>query len=157
MSAGIAHMAEMGLETSVVAPALLIATRDRLPWHAVALPAAVALPLFLVVHAAITIGMAFHEPPAIEHLALHGLLLLVAFWFWRPVFGRTRRLSDPGRVAYLFLAMPTMDLAGVYVVLQGDSTGGIAMIVAMLPVGFTTLTLAWRWLISEEREASATE
>jgi cytochrome c oxidase assembly factor CtaG len=160
MSAGIAHMAEMGLETSVVAPSLLLATRDRLPWlpwRALALPAAAALPLFLAAHSAITIGMAFHEPPALEHLLLHGVLLVAALLFWHPVFGRTRRLSDPGRVAYLFLAMPTMDLAGVYVVLRGDQAGGIAMIVAMLPVGLIALAVSWRWLMAEERAARASD
>lgn len=150
---GIAHMAEMGLETSVVAPLLVLAARRaHIPLDRVALPAAVALPLFLLAHSAITMTMPFHEPSAPAHLGLHAALLAAAVLFWLPVLGTRRRLSDPARMVYLYLAMPMMDLAGVYVVLRGDAAGGLAMIAAMLPVGLAAVAVTWRWMLAEEAQ-----
>ncbi|HEU5033479.1 MAG TPA: hypothetical protein VFT62_01845 [Mycobacteriales bacterium] len=154
---GVAHMAEMGLETSVLAPVIvLLARRVRLPLDRLAVPAAAALPLFLGVHSAVTMTMPFREPPFWQHLGLHALLLAAGVIFWLPVLGGRRRLSEPGRMVYLYLAMPTMDLSGVYVVLRGDAAGGLAMIVAMLPVGLTAVAITWRWIVAEERAARAT-
>jgi hypothetical protein len=114
----------------------------------------VVLPLFLGVHAAITVWMAFHDPTAPAHVALHGALLAAAVLFWLPVLGRRRRLGDAGRMVYLYLAMPTLDLAGVYVVLRGDPMGGIAMIAAMLPLGMAAVAVTWRWIVAEERRVA---
>ncbi len=147
---GVGHMVEMGLETSALAPALVLLARNRLPLDRLALPGAVALPLFLAVHSAITMTMPFHDPSPLAHVGLHALLLAAALWFWLPVLGERRRMSDPARMVYLYLAMPVMDLAGVYVVLRGDSAGGIAMIVAMLPVGLAAVAVTWRWMLVEE-------
>jgi hypothetical protein len=46
--------------------------------------------------------------------------------------------------------MPAMDLAGVFVVLHGDAAGGLAMIVAMLPVGCAAVATTWHWLVTEQ-------
>ena len=62
-------------------------------------------------------------------------------------------LAAGGRVLSLFLAMPMLDLAGVWTVAAGDGLGGLAMIVGMLPmhnaIGFNgTIAIAIdvRWL-----------
>jgi hypothetical protein len=55
---------------------------------------------------------------------------------------------------YLFASMPAMDLAGVFVVLHGDSAGGLAMIVAMLPVGVAALVTTWHWVLTEQPATS---
>jgi cytochrome c oxidase assembly factor CtaG len=47
--------------------------------------------------------------------------------------------------------MPSLDLAGVVIVLRGDAAGGLAMIVGMLPVGVAAVALCWRWIIHEEQ------
>lgn len=86
----------------------------------------------------------------------HVALLLGAVLFWAPVVGRRRRLPDAGRAAYLFIAGPVLDLAGVWLVAQGESAGGLAMIVGMLPIGIAALALTWQWIIREERQAGAT-
>jgi cytochrome c oxidase assembly factor CtaG len=130
-----------------------VLTRRWLRWDRMALPATVALPLFLVVHAGLTVGMATTEPPLFEHVALHAVLFAAGVVFWLPVFGRRRRLSDPGRVLYLFLALPSLDLAGVYLVLRGMSQDGVSMIVGMLPAGALAVAVAWEWMAREEREA----
>jgi hypothetical protein len=85
------------------------------------------------------------------------VLIAISLVFWLPVIGRSRRLSDAGQTVYLFLAMPAMDLAGVFVVLHGDATGGLAMIVAMLPVGGAAVLLTWRWMLAEAVAAEVVE
>lgn len=143
------EMAVMGLDTSLVAPALILACRDWRGWRFLTLPAVVALPAFLVVHAGLTAWMAVSMPTRVPDLGFHAGLVLCSLVFWLPVLGSHRRLSEAGRSLYLFLAMPAMDLAGVFVVLHGDSAGGLAMIVAMLPVGLAAVAMTWRWLLAE--------
>lgn len=150
---GVTHMVEMGAVVSVVAPALVLGGRRLgVPLDRVSLPALVALPLFLAVHSVITMTMPFHEWSLPARLALHVVLLVSAILFWLPVLGQRHRLSDPARMVYLYLAMPVMDLAGVYVVLRGDAAGGLAMIVAMLPVGLAAVAVTWRWMLAEEAQ-----
>lgn len=156
MMAGLVPMATSGAVTSVLAPALILLTpRIGLPWNwdRLALPAPAALPLFAVGHAAIMITMATRQVPAPLAMVAHALLLLGAIVFWLPVLGRRCRLSDPGRTAYLLLAVPTLDLAAVWIIATGDSTGGLAMIVAMLPIGVAAVVITWRWMVREERLA----
>lgn len=145
------HMAEMGLLTSIVAPSVVIAARRSVD-H-IALPGWLALSLFVVLHDCIVIGMSRSMPSAAMALLLHALLLLGAVLFWLPVLGVRRRLADPGRIVYLFVALPMIDLAGVYAVLVGDQAGGLAMIVAMLPAAVIAVGVAWRWMLAEERAA----
>jgi len=83
------------------------------------------------------------------------VLLGCAAVFWHPVVGSTGRLDAIGRSVYLFLAAPSLDLAAVVVVAQGDSAGGLAMIVAMLPIGLAAVAYMWRWLVTEEAAARA--
>lgn len=151
------EMAVMGLLTSLVAPALILGTRRVVPswhWDRLALPAWVVLPAFLVAHAGGTILMSRYELTVPVSLTLHGVLLLGAVLFWLPVFGSRHRLSDPARTAYLFLAAPSLDLGAVWVIATGDSRGGLAMIVAMLPIGLTAVVSTWRWIAREERSAA---
>lgn len=144
------EMAVMGLDAAVVAPLLYLATRRRLQWDRwLALPAPVMLVTYCLVHTAITVGMDEAMPPPLPDVGFHVALIVASIGFWLPVIGR-RRISDAGRMVYLFLAMPTMDLAGVWVVLRGDASGGLAMIVGMLPIGVWTLIMAWRWMSREE-------
>lgn len=146
----VVEMAVMGLDTSIVAPVLILISRTWRGWRLFAWPAPFALCAFVTAHAALTVWMAVTMPALAADLVLHLALVFVSFVFWLPVIGPHRPLADAGRCVYLFLAMPAMDLAGVYVVLHGDSAGGLSMIVAMLPVGITAVVLTWRWLLAEE-------
>lgn len=157
MNPHVVHMATMGLLVSVVAPALA-AVVARVPavdrWTP---PALVALPGFALLHAAVTVLV---EAPgsaadAGTVAAAHTVLLAGAVAFWAPVLGARRRLPEAGRVVYLFLAGPVLDLAGVWLVATGDSAGGLAMIVGMLPIGVAALVLTWRWVVDEERREQA--
>src|SRR4051794_33465702 len=147
-TASVPHMFEMGLTTSVVAPLLVWRIR-RL--HRLAVPGVLALPLFVAVHDGIVIWMGRMAMSPAWSTSLHLLLLAVAVVFWLPVVGTRRRLPDPGRVVYLSIALPMLDLSGVYEVLAGDQAGGLSMIVAMLPAAVIAVGIAWRWLLAEER------
>jgi cytochrome c oxidase assembly factor CtaG len=145
------HMAGMGLLTSVAAPLLTLAGRRTVVLRRLVLPAWLTLPAFLGLHAAVTITMGAHEPTPPMHLLLDGLLLAGAIVFWRPVLGAPeQRLDDVGRCVYLFLAAPSLDLPAVVLVARGDAPGGLAMIVAMLPIGLAAVVLTWRALAAEE-------
>jgi cytochrome c oxidase assembly factor CtaG len=151
----IAHMAEMGLITSAVAPGILLLARRGWGWRwaglrLLPLPAPVLLAGFVVLHAAITLAMDGSEPSPPVHLVLHAVLLFGALAFWLPVLGPDP-LTPAGRMVYLFVGAPALDLAAVVVVARGDSAGGLAMIVAMLPIGLAALGSTWHWLVEEER------
>jgi hypothetical protein len=145
-AAHLAHMAVSGLLVAVVAPAVLrialvlAPDLDRVTPHP-----AIALAGFVVLHALVNL-VAWEGPGLV-------VLLLGALVFWLPLLGRRRRLSDPAQVLYLFTAMPLLDLAGVWVVADGDSAGGLAMIVGMLPMAGYAVALMWRWVTTEERDA----
>ncbi|WP_260844973.1 hypothetical protein [Streptomyces sp. SLBN-31] len=147
-------MAVSGLLVAVAVPALIHVTRHRAEWQKVALPAAVVLPLFLVLHGVITLTMPLISSLPV-HLLLEALLLCGAILFWLPVMGTRHRLSDPARSVYLYLAMPLLDLPAVAMVALGHVAGGLAMIVAMLPIGLAALAITWRWVTAEERLAQA--
>jgi hypothetical protein len=148
--ADVTEMALMGLETSLVAPAILLLSRSWPGWQILTWPAAVAMPAFLVAHLAITVWMSMSASTVVTELVIQVALIAVSLVFWLPVVARDSRLTEAGRMVYLFLAMPAMDLAGVFVVLNGDSRGGLAMIVAMLPVGVVAVASTWRWIAAEE-------
>jgi cytochrome c oxidase assembly factor CtaG len=143
--------------TSVVAPVIILLTRRRWSWQALTAPAIVILPVFVLVHGALTVWMDVADRSAGLDLILHGFLLALAVLFWLPVLGPASRLSIPARCVYLFLSAPALDLAGVIVVARGDSAGGLAMIVAMLPIGFAAVGLTWKWMRDEERAAVLAE
>jgi hypothetical protein len=147
--AHVAHMAAMGLLVAVAAPGLLrVLVRLEPRVDRLAPPAVVSLPAFVVLHAAVTLG-----GTALGAFA-PAVLLTGAVAFWTPVFGVHRRLSDGARTLYLYLAMPMLDLAGVWMVAAGDSAGGLAMIVGMLPMAATTVALTWRWITAEDRRVA---
>lgn len=149
MTGDVLGWAATGLVTAVVAPGLLLATGRHVHWGRLALPAGVALPAFVLLHAGITFLLTRHPPPAVW-LILHVPLLAGALVYWLPVLGTVRRLSDPLRVLYLFLSAPTLDLAGVMVVVLGDGPGGLAMIVGMLPAGGIAVLVTWQWISQED-------
>jgi cytochrome c oxidase assembly factor CtaG len=155
MNEHVVHMATMGLLVSVVAPALTIGLCRFPALDRLALPGVVVLPGFTLLHGAITI---MGDSPGamagpLTGTAGHVALLLGAVLFWAPVLGTRRRLPDAGRAVYLFLAGPLLDLAGVWLVAQGDAAGGLAMIVGMLPIGVAAIVVTWRWISREERQA----
>jgi hypothetical protein len=156
MAEGIVPMAVSGAMTSVVAPALVLLGRHRdLPWDwdRLSLRAGIALPLFLLAHTAIMLLTSGTDVPPALDVPLHAGLLLGAILFWLPVLGQRHRLSDPARTAYLFLAAPTLDLAAVWIIARGGSAAGLAMIVAMLPIGAAAIAITWRWIVREDRLA----
>lgn len=147
---GAGHMAAMGALIAVVAPAVVLSTRRRLRWERVPAPPVLVLPVFVALHAAVTVaGHHWHHAGGV--LAVHAVLFAGAVWFWLPVLvgGRPGAL----RSVYLFLAAPSLDLVAVYLVIAGDSAGGIAMIVSMLPMGLAAVGVTWQWITSEEHHA----
>ncbi|MFI2435968.1 hypothetical protein [Streptomyces sp. NPDC018693] len=138
-------MAATGLLVSLVVPGLIHATRRSPLWRVLALPWGMALPGFVLLHAAAVLA----GPGGAE-----AAVVLAAVWFWLPVLGTRHRLTDAGRCVYLFLAVPLLDLPAVLVVATGDSAGGLAMIVAMLPIGALAAAVTWRWITAEERRAA---
>lgn len=156
MSAHLVHMAGMGLVVSAAAPlAVLLLVRALPRAERLVLPGSIALPGFVALHAAITVVGHAHGSAA--HAAAPVVLLLAGTFFWAPVLGRRRRLSDPLRVVYLYAAMPLLDMAGVWLVAAGDTSGGLAMIVGMLPMGCATVVLTCQWINREERDTAHEE
>lgn len=150
---GALEMALMGATTSVVAPLAVLLARRQLPPQ-VRLPPALSGAAFVLLHAGITMAMVFAGGAALAPL-LFLLLLLGAIAFWRPVLVTPSRLGGAGRTVYLLLAAPSLDLAALVVIASGQEVAGLAMIVAMLPIGAVALALTWRWMVEEEREAAA--
>lgn len=149
------HMATMGLVVAVLAPALLVVLLRVLPeLDRATVPAAVALPGFVVLHAAVTVFADRRPLSAPLDTAVQIALLAGAMLFWAPVLGVRHRLPDAGRMLYLYLALPLLDLAGVWLVAVGDSPGGLSMIVGMLPMGVAAVTITWNWISREERHAA---
>lgn len=151
MTGQVVHMAAMGLLVSVLAPLIVLAGRRTVAWHRVPAPALPTLVGFVLLHGAITVFLEQRQVSALAEAGLHLLLLAGAVVFWLPVLEPGNGCSDAVRSVYLFLAGPSLDLAAVYLVLKGDSAGGIAMIVAMLPVGFAAVGVTWRWISREEQ------
>jgi cytochrome c oxidase assembly factor CtaG len=148
------HMAAMGLLVAVVAPTLLLVLGRAVPrldrWT---LPAAVALPGFITLHATVTVYTDRAPLPLPLDTATQFALLCGAMLFWAPVLGVRRRLPDAGRMLYLYTAIPLLDLTGVWLVAVGDSPGGLSMITGMLPMGMATVAITWNWINREERRA----
>jgi hypothetical protein len=147
--AHVAHMVAMGLLVGALSPALAMAVArlaPRLDRHAP--PPVATFVAFVLLHAAVTIGGDRFG------LLATAALLVGAVTFWMPVLGVHRRLGDGGRVLYLFLAMPMLDTAGVWMVAAGDSAGGLAMIVGMLPMAGIAMAITWRWITAEDRRVA---
>jgi hypothetical protein len=150
---GVTAMALPGFTVAVLVPLALSATRLWTVWQRIAVPAAVALPGFLLLHAAVTLTDAVADPAAGVRWLLYAALTAAAFPFWLPVLGNRRRLTDPGRCCYLYLAAPLLDLPALGVIAMGHAEAGLAMIVSMLPIGLAALAVTWRWVTTEERLA----
>ncbi len=151
------HMVEMGLLVSVAPPAFIVLTRTRLRYPGLNWPAPAAMLCFVILHAATVMGMSKWEPPLLVHVLLHLVLFTGALVFWLPVLGYRRRLSDPMRCMYLFLACPVLDLPAVWVVGWVQASAGLAMIIAMLPLGAVAVGLTWRWITEEEKAVQAAQ
>jgi cytochrome c oxidase assembly factor CtaG len=155
------HMAGMGLLTSAVAPTIARLGRHSPLLRRGSWPGWLTLPAFLLLHGAVTLEMGRGEPPPPVHLVIDSLLLAAAVLFWLPVLGEpARRLDGVGRCVYLFVAMPALDIPAVVLVAQGHAAGGLAMIVAMLPIGLLAVGLFWQLIAAEEaavRRAEAAE
>lgn len=156
MSAHVAGWVVTGAVTSVIAPGLLLVLRGWGPWKRMGVSEAVAAPGFVVWHALITAALVL-RPTLGLWLVLHVLLLAGSVVYWLPVLGRTRRLGGAGRCLYLFLSSPFLDFAAVGVIVLGDPAGGLAMIVAMLPVNAAAVAVTWQWIVTEERAAQAAD
>jgi hypothetical protein len=155
MTPDVAHMGVMGLLTSVVAPGLVLATRPVVRWHRVPAPPALVLPLFVLLHGALTIVMGLRPLSVVTDTLLHGLLVVAAAVFWLPVLVPRPGFPEPARGVYLFLAAPSLDLAAVFLVIAGREPAGLAMIVGMMPLCLAAVAVAWRWIVREEREVSS--
>ncbi|GLY63946.1 hypothetical protein [Amycolatopsis taiwanensis] len=149
----VAHMAGMGLMTSVVAPGLVLVGRRFVPWRRLPAPPVLVLPLFLALHSTLTVAMGRTDFPVPADLALHTLLLAAAVWFWLPVLQPRPGRPEAVRAVYLFLAGPSLDLAAVYLIIAGEERAGLAMIIGMLPLGLAAVVVMWRWIVREDRLA----
>jgi hypothetical protein len=151
--AEILRMGSMALTVSVLAPALVLTLRDHLPDRLSRVPAPATLAGFVVLHDSIMVSGPYVGAPV--RLLYWVAVLAGAFVFWLPVAGR-RRISDAGRIIYLFIAGPSLDVSAVAMIgITGHSAGGLAMIAGMLPIGAVELVLFWRWAMREERAADA--
>ncbi len=137
-----------GAETAIVAPLIVVFAR-RSGWPYMRVPAALAAPGFVLLHGAIIISLT-RQLPAVGALGLHVVLLLGALAFWAPIVG-SERIDPAARLVYLFLSSPALDLAGVFVIVLGDASGGLAMIVGMLPMNIYAVFMLWQWVTEEER------
>jgi hypothetical protein len=146
----VVHMAAMGAVTSVMAPATILATRHRTSWRPLRLPPAGAAVGFVILHAAVVLSD--YDAFDVRGVVLHGALFAGAIAFWLPVLGEPPALEPGMRAGYLFLTAPALDLPAVILIARGDNSG-LAMIVAMLPIGIAAVALAWRWMAAEERAA----
>jgi cytochrome c oxidase assembly factor CtaG len=150
---GVMRMAFMGVTVSVMAPAVVLAVGDRLPGFLSRLPAPVTLAAFVVLHDTIMVTGPYVSPQV--HLLFWLAVFAGAMVFWLPVVG-PHRISDAGRLVYLFVACPALDMSAVAMIgMTGDEAGGLAMILGMLPIGAVELVLFWRWAMREERLAEA--
>jgi hypothetical protein len=136
--------------SSVLAPAAALALRRWPPVERLRMPPGLAAPGFVGAHATITAVLVFGVAPG-WWIVLHAALLLAAAVFWVPVLG-PRRLPGGPCALYLFLSSPLLDLAALGVIVAGDP-GGLAMLIAMLPINAVAVVLTWRWIVAEEREA----
>jgi len=143
-------MAVSGLLVAAGVPALLLATPEHGLWSRLSQPWTVALPLFVTLHAVVTL-----MSPTVSSLwfrvLLEAALLCGAAVYWLPVLGSRHRLDEPARAVYLYVSMPLLDLPAVVMVALGHVVGGLAMVVSMLPIGVAAWAITWRWISEEER------
>ena len=167
MSAG--HMVEHSVIAGVVAPLLVLAWARLGPSGARAASnralSWLERPLWAWSAFVIT-QWVFHLTPLLEasaddpalHTAEHLAFLAASVWFWIPVLTTgDRRLSDPERAWYLFLAAPAVDLVGAALMVRGDGGAGVVMLAGTLPIVAAAGVVTWRWLTGEERRATAIE
>lgn len=150
------RLGAMGLLISFVVPMIMLGSRRRVGWDRAAVPAAVAAPVLVGTHALYT-ALVIVQPPALITLAVDVALLGAAVLFWLPVIGMRRRCTGPGLFVYLFLTLPFLDVAAVYLVSRGHVGGGLAMLVGMLPLALAAIGVVLRWLLNEERQAQRDE
>lgn len=154
MTDRVVHMAAMGLLVTVAAPALvLVLGRVDPRLDRLTVPTPLALPGFVVLHGVVTVYTDRGAIPPLLDTAAHLALLAGAMLFWAPVLGVRHRLPDAGRMLYLYAAIPLLDVAGVWLVAVGDSPGGLAMMVGMMPMGVAAVVITWNWISHEERRA----
>lgn len=159
-AAAVWPMVVMGVLTSVAAPGLVLLLRRWQRCHVLvqplSWPAPVALVAYVLLHGVITVGLDAHPLGTAASVTAHLALLLGAIAFWLPVLGPDH-LDPAARAVYLFVGAPALDLAGVMVVARGNTAGGLAMIIAMLPVSLAAVVLAWQWISHEEAVARRAE
>lgn len=139
-----------GLVPSVIAPLLLLAVRGRLHVAPRRWPVGVVAAAFVLLHTGVTLSLLRPMSP-VTWAGLHVLLLLGAVAYWLPVLSRPPRLVGVGPFVYLALSSPFLDFAGVAVVVLGSPAGGVAMILAMLPINTAAVVCLWRSMVNEER------
>jgi cytochrome c oxidase assembly factor CtaG len=154
-----AHMIEHSVIAGLVAPLLVLA------WGRLLGRTPLGRPLWAWT-AFVIVQWVFHLTPLLEasrgtpvlHATEHLAFLLVGVWFWLPVLGAPgRRLGDPERALYLFLAAPAVDLVGVALMVRGDGAAGVAMLAGTLPIVAVAAIVTWQWLAAEQRHATALE
>lgn len=140
-----------GLVTSVLAPGSILVARRWVPIDQLAPPAYLVAPVFVLLHAAITISLLQRLPIAVW-AAIHVALLAGAVAYWLPVLGDRGRLDGIAKFIYLLLSAPALDFAGIAVLVAGSSLDGIVFLFAMLPVWIAALGLLWRAMLEDERQ-----
>jgi cytochrome c oxidase assembly factor CtaG len=108
--------------------------------------------------------LAFHVTPLYDsalsvpwlHALEHGLFLGTALLFWEVAIGAAplpRRLTGMAPALYLILAMPAVDLSAAWLMANGDSGAGTAMVAGMMPLGLVAAASAWAAARDEEARA----
>lgn len=176
-----AHMAEHALIVAVAAPLLVMGAPVALAMRTLPAGASAVLAAAMgtrtvraLTHPALTwtlfvaVQWAFHLTPLLEasesrlllHAVEHGAFLSAGVLFWLPVVGANpvpRRIRGAERAAYLFFAIPAVDIAGAALMARGEPAAGAAMLAGSLPVVLAAVVLTWRWVAGEERRAVLVE
>ena len=143
------HLGGVGMVISLVVPAAVWVSRGWIGWRRIGLPAVVSAPVFVVVHALYSV-LVIVNLPVVSAILVEVAVVLAAAVFWLPVVG-PRPCGELAQSAYLFLTLPFLDMAAVYVIIRGHVGGGLAMIVGMLPFGVAAVVTTVRWITTEER------
>jgi cytochrome c oxidase assembly factor CtaG len=87
--------------------------------------------------------------------AIHAVYMGTALLFWEVAIGSAlpRRLRGLGPALYLLFAMPAIDLSAAWLMTEGESGAGVAMIAGMAPLGLAAALCAWRAAKEEEIRA----
>lgn len=150
-SADLLDAAAMGIAMAVIAPVIALYL-TAIPHRALTRHAAAVLAVFACVHGLLMAAMTGGWSPGWLSGLLHIALFVAAVCFWMPALGGAAGLGHAARCVYLFVAGPLLDLPALYLIADGRSAAGLAMIVTMLPIPLAAVASVYLWMRREEAE-----